>query len=75
LQTTQFKTPDPNAVGLSVADVVARSGLGRSSIYEALASGQLPARKFGKRTLILKSDFDDWINSLPAMKPTVVIER
>jgi hypothetical protein len=34
-------------IALSVADAVSASGVGRSRLYEALAAGDLPARKLG----------------------------
>jgi len=47
----------PNAspispVCLSVADTCARLGVGRSTIYELIASGELRTLKIGRRTLI-----------------------
>jgi len=46
------------------------TGLGRSSIYAAIANGSLRARKMGTRTLIMSNDLEDWLNSLPALKPS-----
>jgi excisionase family DNA binding protein len=56
--------------GFSVADVTKASGAGRSTIYEEIASGRLPARKLGRRTIILKSDYQKWLASLPTLKPS-----
>ena len=42
--------------GLSVNDTCDVSGLGKTKIYEAISAGQLVARKFGKRTIILRED-------------------
>jgi excisionase family DNA binding protein len=41
------------------------SGLGRTTIYGALKSGALSARKCGRRTLILADDLDDFLHKLP----------
>lgn len=54
---------DPLA--FSVADLPAVTGLGRSSIAKIIASGALPARKVGARTLILREDVEAFLRSLP----------
>lgn len=47
-------------------DELVRTGpLGRTSLYEAIRTGQLRARKFGKRTFVLATDFEVFLNSLP----------
>lgn len=46
------------------------TGLGRSSIYAAIANGSLRARKMGARTLVMSNDLEDWLNSLPVLKPS-----
>ncbi len=42
-------------------------GIGRTKTYAEIAAGRLPARKLGKRTLILKSDADRWLTTLPTV--------
>lgn len=42
------------------------TGLGRTRLYEAISTGHLPAKKFGKRTIILKDDLYNFLNSLEA---------
>ena len=54
--------------GLDIPAAVAASGIGRTKIYEALKTGALPARKFGRRTIVLPDDLDRFLRSLP-MKP------
>jgi excisionase family DNA binding protein len=49
----------------SVAEVCDASGLGRTTIYAAIKSGQLVARKAGMRTIILGADLDAWLQGLP----------
>jgi excisionase family DNA binding protein len=41
------------------------SGVGRSKLYEAIASGALRARKNGAKNLILREDLQRWLESLP----------
>ena len=58
---------DPATLGLSVEDAARIAGIGRSRIYEELKEGRLTARKVGKRTLILRTDLEAWLNGLPTM--------
>jgi excisionase family DNA binding protein len=51
--------------GLSVAEACAIAGIGRTKIYEAISSGALKARKFGKRRIILRSDLQAFLTELP----------
>lgn len=51
--------------GLSIAEACVVAGVGRTMLYEAIAEGRLKCRKFGKRRLILKSDLEDFLVSLP----------
>jgi excisionase family DNA binding protein len=44
------------------------SGASRTKLYEEMAAGRLQARKLGRRTVILSSDLDAWLVSVPAMK-------
>jgi excisionase family DNA binding protein len=41
---------------LSISEVCNATNLGRTKIFEAIASGQLKARKFGRRTVVLTGD-------------------
>lgn len=50
---------------LFVDDVTAATGLGRSTIYRALAAGQLRGCKVGDRTVIRRADFQKWLDNLP----------
>jgi hypothetical protein len=53
-----------------MAELPVATGLGRSSLYAAIKSGQLAARKAGRRTIVLRADLDDFLRSLP---PVAVI--
>ncbi|MHC4053397.1 helix-turn-helix domain-containing protein [Bradyrhizobium sp. 25ACV] len=52
--------------GLSISEACAMAGIGRTKVYEAIASGHLKARKCGTRTLILRDDLRRFLNSLPS---------
>lgn len=58
-------------VSYSISDAVKVSGIGRTSVYEAIKAGRLQARKLGRRTLILKTDLHQWVAGLPAIKSQV----
>jgi excisionase family DNA binding protein len=51
--------------GLSISEACAMAGIGRTKIYQAIADGNLKARKCGKRTLVLRDDLRDFLVSLP----------
>jgi excisionase family DNA binding protein len=54
--------------GLSVLEACRVAGIGRTKIYEAIAAGSLKARKFGKRTIILRTDLQDFLLGLPVVE-------
>lgn len=49
----------------TIPDAQKLTGLGRTSIYEAIASGKLDARKAGKRTLITAKSLKIFLANLP----------
>jgi len=54
--------------GLSLPEACKIAGLGRTTVYQAIADGQLVARKAGKRTIILRGDLQDFLLALPVLK-------
>ena len=56
-------------MGLSIVEAAAFSGVGRSKIFEEIREGRLPARKAGRRTIILQEDVQKWVTSLPMISP------
>lgn len=50
----------------SIKDVVARTRLSRSKVYEEIDAGRLQSVKVGRRRLIAESALVDYINNLIA---------
>jgi excisionase family DNA binding protein len=50
----------------TIAEATKVSGLGRTTLYEAIGAGKLEARKAGNRTLIVAASLRAFIGSLPA---------
>jgi excisionase family DNA binding protein len=63
--TALSKPPAISSPMLSVAEACEYLKVRKSFLYVLIGSGDLPARKLGARTFILKSDADDLIESLP----------
>jgi excisionase family DNA binding protein len=51
---------------MSINVAALRAGVGRSTVYSAINSGALTARKAGRRTLITIADLKVWVDSLPS---------
>jgi excisionase family DNA binding protein len=51
---------------LSIQEAKTILGVGTTKFYQLLNSGDLHARKIGKRTIILRSDLDDFLSNLEA---------
>jgi excisionase family DNA binding protein len=58
----------PQREGLSITEACDVAGIGRTKIYQAISEGQLTARKFGKRTLILRTELQRFLDSLPTVR-------
>ena len=55
-----------NALVYSIPEACSLARIGRTALYQAINRGDLPARKRGKRTLILHDDLCRYVQSLPA---------
>lgn len=56
-------------LSFSIEEAREVTGIGRTKLYEAINSGALTARKFGKRTVILKGDLEAFLSNLEAIPP------
>jgi len=54
--------------GLTLAEASIVSGIGRTKLYEAIAAGQLTARKYGSRTIVLRGELLRFLTSLPEVQ-------
>lgn len=52
----------------TIEQVVNITGVGRSTVYNAIKSGQLEARKHGRRTWITSAALNKWIESMPMVR-------
>ena len=60
---------------IPVNEVARRLSVGRSQVYELLASGQLPRVKLGRRTLVPVQALQAWVDRAVAANPVVVGHR
>lgn len=64
--TSSFKHIEPEA--LSIEQTMQFTGLGRTALYAAMARGELRARKFGRKTIIMRTDARAFLDGLPAFQ-------
>ena len=56
-----------------ICEVCQRTGLGRTSIYAAIKTGALVARKHGRRTVVLGDDLSAFLRGLPTAQPSSLL--
>lgn len=49
---------------LTIPEVVSVTGIGRTKLYELINSGEIPAKKIGLKTVVLKEDLDNFLTNL-----------
>jgi Helix-turn-helix domain len=62
-EESKLRETDPLAV--SISDAIRIVGLGRTSLYAAIAAGKLKTRKCGRRTLVEVAALRQFIENLP----------
>jgi excisionase family DNA binding protein len=66
--------PLADRLSLSPEEASALTGIGLTSIRQAINDGKLEARKHGKRTIILPDALKAWLKTLPRIAKKVVSE-
>ena len=68
-----------NKLAYAIDEVCDVSGTGKTAVYEEINTGKLRAVKRGRRTLVLTTDLQNWLEQLPAIaskpQPTEVRGR
>jgi len=49
----------------TISECCRLASIGRTKLYELVASGEIPTRKVGKKTLIAAADLQRWADQLP----------
>lgn len=52
-------------LAVSITEAARMAGIGRTSLYEEIGRGALPARKIGRRTVVRIDDLREWLDKLP----------
>jgi hypothetical protein len=60
-----YRNASTEPMALSIASVQRETGFGRTFVYTAIKSGNLIARKAGRRTVVLREDLASFLASLP----------
>ena len=58
----------------TIEDTALHAKCGRTTIYAAIKSRALKARKIGRRTIVLDEDLRGWLASLPVCGETVLTD-
>jgi excisionase family DNA binding protein len=61
---------DSDRLTLTVSEVAARLGLSRNGAYEAVAVGQIPSIRIGRRVLIPKAALNRMLNTTGELEPS-----
>lgn len=58
---------DNEPANLTIAETIARYRIGRTRLYELIASGEIEAFKLGRRTLVRTSSLRAFFAKLPTL--------
>lgn len=64
-RTASVFSTDPEPAAFDAAGAARYLGVGKTTLFAEIKDGRLPARKAGRRTLILRGDLDAWLAKLP----------
>lgn len=56
------------ALAYTVDEAAEACRIGRTALYDAIAAGELVARKRGRSTIILRDDLDSYLKGLEVVK-------
>jgi excisionase family DNA binding protein len=65
--TTAPRLTTVNRAAYTIAETLALTGLGRDKLYSLINEGRLPAHKLGRRTLVIATDLEAFLKSLPVI--------
>jgi excisionase family DNA binding protein len=57
--------PLDTRIAVTIADGAQLIGMGRSTLYQLIGDGVIPARKIGRRTVVLVVDLERFVSSQP----------
>lgn len=57
-----FALQKPRPLAVAPAEAARLAGIGRTRLYEAIASGELPSLKLGSRRLIKLDALEAWLD-------------
>ena len=52
----------------TISECCRLASIGRTKLYELVASGEIPVRKVGKKTLVAAVDLKRWADRLPVIE-------
>jgi len=63
----EVSVPAGSLGALRIPEVCRLTGFGRTTIYAAIKAGDLIARRYGRRTIVLEDDLQRFLRGLPTI--------